>query len=159
VTVPIVLTLIGFVFVVGEIFFVSMGLFGIAAIACLILADVMAAQQSQTLLWVLVGVQIVGVPLVVKGALAVLPRLPFGRGMMLAAPASESRSGVEPGAHLLGKEGVALTDLRPGGTASFGDERRSVVAETGSIDRGTPLVVVSVEGYRVVVRPPAARGK
>jgi membrane-bound serine protease (ClpP class) len=130
-----------------------MGVFGIAAAACLIIADVLAAQESQTLLWVLVAVQVVGVPLIVKGAFAVLPRLPFGRGMMLSAPEPESESGVEASEHLLGREGVALTDLRPGGVAAFGEERRSVVAETGSVDRGTPLRVVSVEGYRVVVRP------
>jgi membrane-bound serine protease (ClpP class) len=159
VTTAVVLTLVGFVLVVCEIFFVSMGLFGIGAAACLIGADLLAYQQSPALMWVLIAVQVVGIPFVVKGALAVLPRLPFGRGMMLSAPPPETTSGVEPSEHLLGKEGVALTDLRPGGVASFGDERRSVVAESGHVDRGTPLVVVSVEGYRVVVRPPPARAR
>jgi membrane-bound serine protease (ClpP class) len=159
VTAAIVLTLVGFVLVVFEIFFVSMGLFGIGAAVCLIGADVLAYQQSPALMWALVAVQIVGIPFIVKGALALLPCLPFGRGMMLAAPAPETTSGVEPSDHLLGREGVALTDLRPGGVASFGEERRSVVAETGHLDRGSPLVVVSVEGYRVVVRPPPSRGK
>jgi membrane-bound serine protease (ClpP class) len=151
---PLLLSLIGFALVVAEVWFVSMGLFGIAAFGCLLAADVLAWQESTTLLAVLVAVQLVGVPLFLKGALALLPRLPFGRQMLLAAPPPETRSGVEASEHLLGKEGVALTDLRPGGTAAFGDERRSVVAESGSVVRGTPVRVVSVEGYRVVVRPP-----
>ena len=49
--------------------------------------------------------------------------------------------------------GTALTDLRPAGTAEFSGERRSVVSEMGLVAAGTPVSVVAVEGYRIVVRP------
>jgi len=54
---------------------------------------------------------------------------------------------------LVGAEGVAVTDLRPAGAGTFADERLDVVAEAGWIERGTPIRIVSSEGYRLVVRP------
>jgi len=54
---------------------------------------------------------------------------------------------------LLGVHGTALTDLRPSGTALFGDERIDVVSDSEWIPEGTPIRVVSAEGYRRVVRP------
>ncbi|HSG09412.1 MAG TPA: NfeD family protein [Longimicrobiales bacterium] len=56
-------------------------------------------------------------------------------------------------ADLVGREGTALTDLRPAGTALIGDERVDVVSESEWIPAGTPVRVVTAEGYRHVVRP------
>lgn len=53
---------------------------------------------------------------------------------------------------LVGREGAALTDLRPSGTAIFGEERVDAVSESEWIEEGTEIRVVSSEGYRVVVR-------
>jgi membrane-bound serine protease (ClpP class) len=54
---------------------------------------------------------------------------------------------------LLGTQGVALTDLRPAGTAAFGEESVDVVSEGGWVSAGTKIEVVRAEGYRHVVRP------
>src|SRR5688572_23390075 len=53
---------------------------------------------------------------------------------------------------LLNGTGVALTSLRPSGTATINGQRVDVVAESGLIERGTNIKVVAVEGLRVVVR-------
>ncbi|MDA0328326.1 MAG: nodulation protein NfeD [Gemmatimonadetes bacterium] len=53
---------------------------------------------------------------------------------------------------LVGTVGKAITDLRPSGTALFGDERIDVVSESEWITEGTPVRVVRAEGYRHVVR-------
>lgn len=53
---------------------------------------------------------------------------------------------------LVGVVGRAITDLRPSGTALFGDERIDVVSESEWITEGTPVRVMSAEGYRHVVR-------
>jgi membrane-bound serine protease (ClpP class) len=53
---------------------------------------------------------------------------------------------------LIGQVGRAITDLRPSGTGLFGDERIDVVSESEWITEGTPIKVVSAEGYRHVVR-------
>jgi membrane-bound serine protease (ClpP class) len=54
---------------------------------------------------------------------------------------------------LVGREGVALTDLRPSGTVLIGEERVDAVSESAWIEDGTDIKVVSSEGYRHVVRP------
>jgi len=53
---------------------------------------------------------------------------------------------------MLGAEGVALTTLRPAGTADFSGRRVDVVADSEYIEHGKPIVVTEVEGMRVVVR-------
>lgn len=54
---------------------------------------------------------------------------------------------------LIGKEGVAITSLRPAGAAEVGGKRVDVVTDGEMIDKGTRVEVVEVEGNRVVVRP------
>jgi len=53
---------------------------------------------------------------------------------------------------LVGAIGTAVTDLRPSGTGLFGDERIDVVSESSWITEGTPIRILSAEGYRHVVR-------
>lgn len=53
---------------------------------------------------------------------------------------------------LVGRNGVALTDLRPSGTAGFGEERVDVVTEGEYLGQGTAVEVVRSDGYRHVVR-------
>ena len=54
--------------------------------------------------------------------------------------------------HLDGERGVAITDLRPAGTARFGLERTDVVTEGGYVGRGSEIEVLRIEGSRVTVR-------
>lgn len=53
---------------------------------------------------------------------------------------------------LLGAEGIALTTLRPAGTAEFKGKRVDVVTDSEYIEHGKPIIVTAVEGMRVVVR-------
>jgi len=52
----------------------------------------------------------------------------------------------------IGKQGIALTQLRPAGTADFQGERMDVVTEGGFIKVGSKVKVIAVEGVRIVVR-------
>ncbi len=58
--------------------------------------------------------------------------------------------------HLIGKKGVALSDLRPSGTVGLreGEEdiRLDCVAEGGYIERGSPVSIVEDRGPSLVVR-------
>jgi membrane-bound serine protease (ClpP class) len=58
-----------------------------------------------------------------------------------------------PRPDLLGREGLALTDLRPSGTVLLGEEKVDAISESEWIEEGTDVRVVSSEGYRLVVRP------
>ncbi|MEM9280656.1 MAG: NfeD family protein [Verrucomicrobiota bacterium] len=53
---------------------------------------------------------------------------------------------------LLGKRGVAKTNLHPTGLAEIAGRRIDVVGETGLIDAGSPVEVVRVQGAVVTVR-------
>ena len=53
---------------------------------------------------------------------------------------------------LVGQEGVAVTDLRPAGTAAIAGERVDVVTEGEFVPQGAAVRVVRSEGYRHVVR-------
>ena len=59
---------------------------------------------------------------------------------------------------MIGRTGIALTDLRPSGTADFDGERIDVVSEGDWVKAGDPVVVMRAESYRHVVRaaPPSA---
>ena len=52
---------------------------------------------------------------------------------------------------MVGKEGVATTDLHPSGKAVFDGEIYDVVAENFFIDKGAEIVVKSVEGVKITV--------
>ena len=53
---------------------------------------------------------------------------------------------------LIGKEGTALTPLRPAGTIVVEDERLDVISEGGFIEKGKSVQIVEVEGMKIVVR-------
>ena len=95
-----------------------------------------------------------------------LPRLPYFNRLILTTVSGNDpplRHSAEvrpenawPG---VGTAGVAVTDLRPGGSAEFldlasGDNRTvAVVSEAGYVDAGAKLVVREARGNRIVVRP------
>lgn len=53
----------------------------------------------------------------------------------------------------VGKEGEALTILRPAGTCDFSGVRLDVVTEGSFVKKGTKVKVIRVEGRRIVVTP------
>ncbi len=61
--------------------------------------------------------------------------------------------------HYVGKEGLAISHLRPAGTGDFCGERLDVVTEGGYISAQSKIVIVEVEGTRIVVREVADNNK
>lgn len=53
---------------------------------------------------------------------------------------------------LIGQEGITVTPLRPSGTALFDEERIDVVSEGGFVEKDKHVMIVQVEGIKVVVR-------
>ena len=53
---------------------------------------------------------------------------------------------------LLGKQGTAITDLRPSGAGDFDGVRFDVVTEGGYIEKGTGVEIIEVKGSRLVVK-------
>ncbi|MEO6409915.1 MAG: NfeD family protein [Burkholderiaceae bacterium] len=84
-----------------------------------------------------------------------LPKLPFGRRLILrsdldaargyaSAPASDQR--------WLGRKGRAWSPLHPAGIAEIDGQRVDVVSEGDLVDTGESIEVIRVDGNRVVVR-------
>ncbi|NLJ91009.1 MAG: serine protease [Clostridiales bacterium] len=53
---------------------------------------------------------------------------------------------------LIGKKGVAITDLRPSGTGRFDDVDYDIITEGKYVNKGTSIVVYKVEGNRIIVK-------
>jgi membrane-bound serine protease (ClpP class) len=105
------------------------------------------------------GVLALALLLVLISGWAILRRLPNSgrlarRGILLDTETDRATGYVSQAvrADLVGREGVAITDLRPSGVGLFGDERIDIVSESEWIPGGTPIRIVSSEGYRHVVR-------
>jgi len=123
---------------------------GIIGFLCLMAAVMLGYRDfgyqtgSLTLAGVLVGLVI--------GTWCWLKFFPESRlGKRFISQSSSGELGVEK-PELLNGTGVALTQLRPSGTASINGQRVDVVTEGGLIERGTAVKVVTVEGARIVVR-------
>ncbi|RMH42716.1 MAG: hypothetical protein D6689_07370 [Deltaproteobacteria bacterium] len=95
---------------------------------------------------------------VVAGACAggvllwLFPRTSAGRAMVLES-ATTGRAARPTLARLTGREGVAVSDLRPSGTAEIDGAPVDVITDGQYVERGTKIRVARVEGARVVVEP------
>lgn len=80
-------------------------------------------------------------------------------GLFLKGGAAQAEGYIAalPRADLVGRDGVAVTDLRPAGTAEVDGERVDVVTEGEYVPQGGAVRVVRSEGYRHVVRALDAR--
>lgn len=103
---------------------------------------------------------IVGAALVISAAvffawLRHLPNSTRWRGLLLRDSVSRGEGYLSAPARdeLVGKSGVALTDLRPSGTAEVDGERIDVVTEGDFVKAGAVVTVVRAESFRHVVRP------
>lgn len=95
-------------------------------------------------------------------ALRVWPNTPIGRRMILGDPLEAETETIERveadraerdrRAALLHQEGVAITDLRPGGTVRIGKDRYDALAEGRVIEAGRKVRVVGFESGQVKVR-------
>ena len=100
----------------------------------------------------------VGAIAVVTGAVGLvlvfryLPRTRAAHALVLESAIGEQappRERLEP---LEGAIGIAITDLRPAGTARFGQRKVDVVSDGEFVPKGSTVRVILVEGARVVVR-------
>ena len=152
---------LGLVALLAEVFilpgFGAAGIFALAAFgAAIVLALVGGSPTSGD---VAQALAVLGASLVITVAVAYawLRHLPSsGRfsGLFLRHTAQQGEGYISalPRPDLVGRDGVAVTDLRPAGLAQIGSERVDVVTEGEYISQGTPVRVLRSEGYRHIVR-------
>ncbi|RTH18515.1 serine protease [Thermus scotoductus] len=141
-----VLFFLGVALLLAEAFlFPGFGIAGALGVGS-ILASVYFTFGENALMVIAIAVIALGLGLLV--VFRFLPRTRPARALVLESTISEHATGDEVE---VGAIGVALTDLRPGGVARFGNKRIDVVANRGFLPKGTTLRVVEVRGPTVVV--------
>ena len=164
----IVLFVLGVLLIGAELFVIpGFGIAGISGILCVIFALGMALIGNVGLSFPTDGA-ITRAILTLAATLVLLVVFGYSLGRYLPksqrlshlvlAPELSSASGytsADTDDTLLGQLGVALTTLRPAGTAEIGGRRVDVVSQSTFVAAGEAVEVVSVRGSRVEVRPAA----
>lgn len=140
----------GLALVVAEIITLSFGLLSVMSVACLAAAVYFAFAVSPTLGASVIVALVIGLPIYISLMIKLIRRTPLGRKLMIRdavahAPPAEVAS-------LVGREGKALTPLRPSGTIAIGEQRLVASAESGFIPAGAAVRVIKAGEINVVVR-------
>ncbi|MEP7176597.1 MAG: NfeD family protein [Gemmatimonadales bacterium] len=137
--------------------FGAAGLLGAAAVASAVLLALIggspsAADVTQAL--VVLGASLAITVAVSYAWIRHLPNSGRFAGLILRGGSGQADGYISAPARLdlVGQEGVAMTDLRPAGTALVAQERVDVVTEGEYVPQGHAVRVVRSEGYRLVVR-------
>ena len=138
------------------------GVLGLVSIAAAVMLAMVGTSPTAADLTQAVLVLFASLAITASVAYAWIRHLPnSGRfsGLFLRGGAAQSDGYIAalPRADLVGQEGVAVTDLRPAGTAQVAGERLDVVTEGEYVPQGGAVRVVRSEGYRHVVRRLDAR--
>jgi membrane-bound serine protease (ClpP class) len=162
----IILLGVGALLLVVEIFilpgFGAAGVLGLISLAAAVVLAMVGSTPTAGALTQALLVLFASLVITAAVAFAWIRHLPYsGRfaGLFLKGGAAQSEGYIAalPRADLVGREGVAVTDLRPAGTAEVDGERVDVVTEGEYVPQGGAVRVVRSEGYRHVVRALDAR--
>jgi membrane-bound serine protease (ClpP class) len=147
----VLLVVLGMGLLAVEIFVIpGFGLIGILGIALFAGAGILAF-SSLTSEW---AVAALAAGAAVGGALAwMLPRSAPGRAFILDDTVRGARAGDATLTALVGAEGVAVTPLRPSGSARFDGRVVDVISDGRYVDASAPVRVVRVDGSRVLIEP------
>ena len=134
------------------------GVLGILALVGSLVLSLVGPGFTTTFLLAAAGRVVLALAVAVVASLALLrflPRLPFGRRLVLQRGLSAAEGFASaPGSDLqwLGRTGHATSPLRPAGIADIDGRRVDVVSDGEHIDPGQPVRVTRVDGNRIVVR-------
>lgn len=157
----VILLAVGVIALALETFVIpGFGIAGIIGLACIAVATVLA-MIGPVPTWgdVVQAIAGLGASAVLIGVVAYswirhLPNSGRFAGLLLKTSVGSADGFIAAPARddLIGRNGVAATDLRPAGTAVFDGERLDVVTEGEYLPAGARVQVVRSEGYRHVVR-------
>ena len=150
----VVLLILCAILLVFEIFIPSLGLLTATALLCLAGGIYIFFQVSTTVGWIGVWTAVVLIPAVWVIVYKLLPKTSIGRVLELKK-VEQAMGGIPDQEHLeslMGQSGIVLTPLRPVGMCEFEGNKIVCVADTGYVEKQTPVKVIHVEGNKVIVR-------
>ncbi|TDF96737.1 NfeD family protein [Paenibacillus piri] len=149
----IALFVIGVVLLIIEIFVSSFGILGFIGIACLFTSVIMAANNTKQAALNLSGAFVLAVIVVAIFIKYFKHRGVWNRFILREKLTTEQGfTSTSIRSDLLGRSGQALTPLRPAGTIIVDDERIDAVTGGEFIPARQRVVIIRVEGARIVVR-------
>jgi membrane-bound ClpP family serine protease len=154
----ILLLVLGLALVVLEFFIPSGGILGFLAACSIIAAIAVGFMDGRP--WVgvsILGAAVIGLPVVIVGAVHLWPKTPLGRRMLLGTPTDTQVLPAGPRQRtlkdLIDRVGVAKSKMLPSGAVTIDGRTIHAVSEGMPIDPGQRVRVINVRGNRVVVRP------
>jgi len=151
-TLAIALVILSGLLVWAEIWLPSFGTLSILAVISLIAAFVLASKsdyEHATLVTIIATA--LTLPLSILLSVKLIEYSPVGHKTQLTASIGDSEN-IRPLKDLVGKTGIAHTDLRPSGSVLIDDKKYDVVAVSGYIEKGMPVRVIKTEGAVVTVK-------
>lgn len=153
------LLVVFFIVLLAEFFLPTGGFLGAVAIAILVAAISIAFSHSMTAGLVAIAFVLVATPLFLVAMLRVWPHTAIGRRMLNRRPGQRAESTStkttpdgKPIVELIGRRGVAKTDLLPSGMVVVDGEKIDAISNGMPIDAGTDVIVTSTDAGRVHVR-------
>lgn len=147
------LLIIGFSLVFLEMHIPGFGVPGILGAICLILAVTLTAQNFAQAL--VMGLGIAAILGIMLGVVLTF----FAKGKLFKPLVLSEEQKKEHGYisssdldYLLGKEGIAITDLRPAGSVDIDGVKFDVISDGEYISRGTKIEIFKVSGVKLLVK-------
>lgn len=147
------LFILGLVMLVLELFVPSFGILGLLGSVSLV-AGVVRAAYSYTHAMFSLGIAFAAAAVVIVIVAVVFKERGIWNRFILKESLTKEQ-GFVPVAeklNLISVKGISITPLRPSGTAMIAGERVDVVTEGSFINVNAPIIVVKVEGGRIVVK-------
>lgn len=147
-----ILLLLGLLFLLAEIFIPGFGIMGIVGIILFVVGIILTAStfiEALVMFLILLLVLAIVIILVVRSA----SKGKLSKTLVLNESLSRDKgfSAVEDMKIFLGKEGKAITMLRPAGIGLFDGVRLDVVTDGAFIEENTDIKITEVVGRRIVV--------
>lgn len=149
----IILFISGFVLIGIEMLAPGFSAPGLAGIVCLIIGIFLTADSFAE------GIIITIILLVLLAIMFAIILRAFSKGKLKSAIILKDEQKKDKGYisademnYLLGKRGVAVTDLRPTGTGNFDGVDMDVISEGKYITKDTKLTIFKVQGSKLIVK-------
>lgn len=149
----VLLLVIGFGLVFLEMHIPGIGVPGILGAICLILAVVLTAQNfAQALVMALAILAILGIMIGV--VLTWFTKGKLFKPLILAEEQKKEHGYISSSDldYLLGKKGIAITDLRPSGSVDIDGVKLDVISDGEYILSGTKVEIFEVSGVKLLVK-------
>ncbi|WP_243386277.1 NfeD family protein [Bacillus kexueae] len=143
----------GILLIIAE-FFLPGGIAGLIGAISIIVSLFLASGNIFQMAISLIIAVIVAITVLILMTKVFGKRMKFFRKIILSDRTTTEKGYVsnETRVDLIGKVGIAITTLRPSGTALFDDERLDVVTEGSYIEKGKRVKVMKTEGSKIIVR-------